>query len=106
MSSTRLNPAGTIPYHEPSLPSLLTLISFLYFLQVARNICDAVLGAGLLGEIAIGTIYGPIAKILNIEWQETFLAVGYIGLILIVFGQFPLALRLRDHPRELTPLGM
>jgi len=87
MSSTTLKPQGTIPYHEPSLPSLLTLISFLYFLQVFRNICDTLLGAGLLGEITIGVIYGPLAKILNVEWQETFLAIGYIGLILIVFGK-------------------
>lgn len=64
------------------------MISFLYFLQVARNICDTILGAGLLGEISVGVIYGPIAKILNIEWQETFLAIGYIGLILIVFGEY------------------
>jgi hypothetical protein len=34
----------------------------------------------------VGLIYGlPIANILAPDWQETFLALGYIGLILIIF---------------------
>lgn len=39
-----------VTYHEPTLPQLLTLIAFFYLLQVARAVCDAVFGAGLLGE--------------------------------------------------------
>ncbi|GAA5876051.1 hypothetical protein JCM16303_007004 [Sporobolomyces ruberrimus] len=94
MSSTILKPAGTVSYHEPSLPHLLTLISFIYLLNFARTIADTVLGAGLLGEIAIGVVYGPVAKILETEWQDTFLAIGYIGLVLIVFeGGLTLDLR-------------
>ncbi|GAA5947045.1 hypothetical protein JCM3765_002129 [Sporobolomyces pararoseus] len=85
MSSTVLHPSGTVSYHEPSLPSLLTLISFIYFLNIARNVADYLLGAGLLGQVAIGVIYGPVAKILPTESEQTFLALGYLGLILIVF---------------------
>ncbi|SCV74666.1 BQ2448_7695 [Microbotryum intermedium] len=78
-------PPGTVSYHEPSIPRLLTLSSFIYLLQVGRSAANAILGAGLLGEIAIGVIYGPVAKILPIEWEETILVLGYLGLVLIVF---------------------
>ncbi|CAD0085047.1 unnamed protein product [Aureobasidium mustum] len=38
------------------------------------------------GPIIVGIIYGmPLADILLEIWQETFLAIGYIGLILIIF---------------------
>jgi Kef-type K+ transport system membrane component KefB len=34
----------------------------------------------------VGIIYGrPLADILEIEWQETFITLGYVGLILIIF---------------------
>ncbi|GAA5896944.1 cation:proton antiporter [Sporobolomyces salmoneus] len=86
MSSTMLQPSDAqISYHEPSLPSLLTLLSFLYLLNIFRSIASYLLNAGLLGEIAIGIIYGPVAKILPLEWEQTFLVLGYIGLVLIVF---------------------
>jgi Kef-type K+ transport system membrane component KefB len=40
----------------------------------------------LLGEIAVGIIYGsPLAGILEHVWEETFLTLGYLGLLLIVF---------------------
>jgi hypothetical protein len=40
----------------------------------------------LIGHIIVGLIYGaPIANILAPHLQETFLALGYIGLILIIF---------------------
>ncbi|GAA6033754.1 hypothetical protein JCM8097_004417 [Rhodosporidiobolus ruineniae] len=82
MSSTH---SQQLTYHEPALPALLTLISLLYLLQVARGIANYLLGAGLLGEIALGVIYGPVAGILDVEWERSFIAVGYIGLVLIVF---------------------
>jgi len=87
MSSTVLHPAGTVSYHEPSLPRILILISFTYLLTIFRVVTDYLLGAGLLGQVAVGVIFGPVAKILPIEWEETFLALGYLGLILIVFGK-------------------
>jgi hypothetical protein len=34
---------------------------------------------------AVGIIYGkPLANILELEWQHTFIALGYVGLILII----------------------
>ncbi|KAM0792726.1 hypothetical protein ACM66B_002504 [Microbotryomycetes sp. NB124-2] len=74
-----------VTYHEPLPPQLLSLLSFLYLLQVARNAADWAIGAGLVGECAIGVIYGPIAHILDVQWQQTFVALGYVGLVLIVF---------------------
>lgn len=45
-----------------------------------------VIRAGIIGQIAVGIIYGkPLANILQEPWQHTFMALGYIGLILIIF---------------------
>lgn len=65
---------------------ILTLISFLLFLSISEWIADKVISASLIGPIIVGLIYGmPIGNILLPAWQETFLALGYIGLILIIF---------------------
>ncbi|KAK0641906.1 Cation/H+ exchanger [Cercophora newfieldiana] len=75
-----------LEYHEPNITSILTLISFFLFLAIAEWASDKILRAGLIGQIVVGLIYGvPVGNILAIEWQETFLALGYIGLILIIF---------------------
>jgi predicted MFS family arabinose efflux permease len=70
----------------------LTLISFFLFLAIAEWLADKVVRASLIGHIIVGLIYGvPIANILGLDWQATFLALGYIGLILIIFeGMFML----------------
>jgi hypothetical protein len=45
-----------------------------------------IIRAGIIGHIAVGIIYGrPLADILETDWQKTFLALGYVGLILIIF---------------------
>jgi Kef-type K+ transport system membrane component KefB len=75
-----------IAYHEPSLVLQLTLISFLLFLSAAEWISDKTLKAGLIGQIAVGVIYGtPLGNILPSEWQTTFVSLGYLGLVLIIF---------------------
>lgn len=75
-----------VTYTEPTLPNLLALASFLYLLQVFRYVADAIVSAGLLGEIALGIIYGsPLAGILDKSWEEAWLVMGYWGLVLIVF---------------------
>jgi predicted MFS family arabinose efflux permease len=39
-----------------------------------------------LGQILIGIVWGsPLAEWLHVEWQETFVVVGYVGLLLVVF---------------------
>lgn len=42
------------PYHEPSMVTVLVLVSFLLFVNIARSVASTFAGAGLLGEIIIG----------------------------------------------------
>ncbi|KAJ9115514.1 hypothetical protein QFC22_005273 [Naganishia vaughanmartiniae] len=73
-------------YHDPAIKDLLVLSSYLYLLSVFEWIAQYVLSAGLLGQILLGIIYGsPLAEWLDVQWQETFVVVGYVGLLLIVF---------------------
>ncbi|WVQ79773.1 hypothetical protein IAT38_001873 [Cryptococcus sp. DSM 104549] len=72
-------------YTEPSIAHLLTLFTYLWLLNLARWVVQYLVGAGLLGEIAIGIIYGsPLAGWLDVGWQETMVVLGYLGLLLIV----------------------
>ncbi|THZ45023.1 CPA2 familytransporter [Aureobasidium pullulans] len=65
---------------------ILVLISFFFFLSLAEWLSSIVFRAGIIGPIIVGIIYGmPLADILLEVWQETFLAIGYIGLIFIIF---------------------
>ncbi|KAK3312342.1 Cation/H+ exchanger [Apodospora peruviana] len=78
--------AAFLEYHEPDIISILTLTSFFFFLAVSEWLSDKIFRAGLIGQIMVGLIYGvPIGNILPQEWQNTFLALGYVGLILIIF---------------------
>lgn len=73
-------------YEEPSIISILVLISFFYILGLSGYLSEIVFQASILGPIFVGIIYGlPLANILHEIWQETFLALGYIGLILLIF---------------------
>jgi Kef-type K+ transport system membrane component KefB len=61
-------------------------LSFFTFLSLSRVVSEKVIRAGIIGPIVVGIIYGrPLANILHYDWQETFLYLGYIGLILIIF---------------------
>lgn len=73
-------------YHEPTTAGLLILSTYLYLLNVFGWIAQELLSADLLGQILLGVIYGsPLAEWLEIAWQETFVDVGYVGLLLIVY---------------------
>ena len=80
------NTTRSFAYVEPTIISLLILSSFIYLLNVARSIARRLFYAGLIGEILVGIIYArPLANILKIEWQQTILDIGYLGLLLLVF---------------------
>lgn len=65
---------------------ILIIISFFFFLSLAKWVSAKIIQAGIIGQIAVGIIYGvPLANILEENWQQTFLALGYVGLILIIF---------------------
>ncbi|KAK3698982.1 hypothetical protein LTR37_016673 [Vermiconidia calcicola] len=75
-----------LQYHEPGIVDILIIISFFTFLWIADKISTKLIRAGIIGPIIVGIIYGqPLADILHNGWQETFLYLGYIGLILIIF---------------------
>lgn len=75
-----------VPYESPTVPVLLTISSFLFLLNVANTIFTWLVHAGLLGPLAFGIIFGPqAANILPASIQSTFITLGYIGLIFIVF---------------------
>ncbi|KAJ5970231.1 Cation/H+ exchanger [Penicillium vulpinum] len=77
---------GFLPYHEPGTVEILIIVSFFFFLSLAKWVSAKVIQAGIIGQIAVGIIYGvPLANILEHNWQETFLTLGYVGLILIIF---------------------
>lgn len=77
---------GFLQYHEPDTIRILVLVSFFVFLSSVGWIFNKAIRAGLIGQILIGILYGaPVGDILDTEWQETFMALGYVGLILIIF---------------------
>lgn len=86
MAEVILATALTYPCIRPSTQDVLVLSSFLVVLQIARIISHKTLKVGIIGYIAAGVIYGaPISNVLLVTWQETFMAIGYLGLILLVF---------------------
>ncbi|KAH7111308.1 hypothetical protein B0J11DRAFT_512173 [Dendryphion nanum] len=67
-------------------------------LRISEYVSAKVIRAGIIGPIAVGIIFGePLANILHVHWEETFLYLGYIGLILIIF-EVP-------RPGVLCPIG-
>lgn len=77
---------GFLQYHEPDIISILVLLSFFFFLSSVGWVFNKAIRAGLIGQILMGILYGaPVGDILDTAWQETFMALGYIGLILIIF---------------------
>ena len=74
------------PYDQPPVVELLILISFIFFLNVVREVADYLFHGGIIAEIALGMVYGaPLAAILPSNWEATFTILGYVGLIGIVF---------------------
>lgn len=78
--------SGFLQYHEPGIVDILVLISFFFFLSSLGWAFNKLVRASLIGQILLGVLYGtPVGNILHTQWQETFIALGYIGLILIIF---------------------
>ncbi|KAL1747114.1 Cation/H+ exchanger, partial [Schizophyllum fasciatum] len=85
-ASTTLDSMPEIIYEAPSIPTLLTISSFFYLNSAASSAFDRLVHANLLGPLLVGIVYGPqVANILSTDVLNTFISVGYIGLLLIVF---------------------
>ncbi|KAI9648407.1 hypothetical protein NHQ30_003041 [Ciborinia camelliae] len=77
-----------LPYEEPGIKVILSLTSFIILLNITRYILDRVLYCGIVGQILIGIIWGlPVGGTswLTDENQETIQALGYLGLVGLVF---------------------
>ena len=77
-----------LPYEEPGITTILSLTSFIILLSITRYILDHLLYCGIIGEILIGIIWGlPVGGIswLTAGTQSTIQALGYLGLIGLVF---------------------
>ncbi|KAG6917364.1 hypothetical protein DXG01_002829 [Tephrocybe rancida] len=86
LHSSQSLPAMSSAYTVPHIPLLLTVSSFIYLLNVAEYFFSSIINAGLIGSLALGIIYGPEASdILPSYIQNTFIILGYIGLLLLVF---------------------
>lgn len=78
--------ASSLPYHEPSIETILKQSSFLILLNGINHVLNATVCSGLVGQILIGIAWGtPGGKILTPEAQDAIVQLGYIGLILLVF---------------------
>ncbi|KAK5999108.1 hypothetical protein PT974_01497 [Cladobotryum mycophilum] len=86
MSTESVEAPSSLPYHEPSIVTLLTQASFLLAANLLNHVVDSLLYCGLIGQILVGVAWGtPGSKILPTEVETTIVQLGYIGLILIVF---------------------
>jgi hypothetical protein len=78
--------ASSLPYHEPGIVTILVHTSFLLLLNVTNAVLDRFLYCGLLGQVLVGVAWGsPGAKWLTVNVEETFVQLGYLGLILLVY---------------------
>ncbi|KAF4618692.1 hypothetical protein D9613_009935 [Agrocybe pediades] len=75
-----------VQYAVPHIPLLLSLAAYLYLLACTSSISGRLTNAPLLGPLLTGILLGPeLAGLLTPAIQTTFIDIGYVGLILIVF---------------------
>jgi hypothetical protein len=78
--------AAALPYHEPTIVTILIQASCLLLLNIVNTALDRLVFCGLLGQVLIGVAWGtPGAKWLSSQVEEAVVQLGYIGLILIVY---------------------
>ncbi|PVI03426.1 Sodium/hydrogen exchanger [Periconia macrospinosa] len=76
----------SLPYHEPSIATILVQSSFLLLLNLINALFDRLLYCGLLGQVLVGIAWGtPGAKFLSIQVEQVVVQLGYIGLIMLVY---------------------
>jgi Kef-type K+ transport system membrane component KefB len=104
MADACADAAPSLPYVEPGLPAVLTLVAFLLFLNVLHDAMDKLLHAGLLAQLLLGAIFGsPLAAILSIPVETAVQSLGYLGLILLVVeGGMSTRLDILSSPKTLA----
>lgn len=77
---------SSLPYHEPSITTIIILSGFLLLLNGVNYGLDKLVYCGLVGQVFLGIAWGtPGAKWLSGEMEHSMVQLGYLGLILIVF---------------------
>lgn len=78
--------ATYLPFHEPEIITILILASFLLLLNVVNHFLDGLIYCGLVGQILLGVAWGsPGGNWIDIDAQNTFMQLGYLGLLLMVY---------------------
>ena len=78
--------AASLPYHEPSVLTILILSSFLLGTNIVNHLLDNAIYCGLIGQLFMGVAYGsPGGNLLGPEVEHTIVQLGYLGLLLIVY---------------------
>ena len=80
----------SLPYHEPDIQTILILVSFIILLNLINHALDKILYCGLLGQVVLVIVWGtPGSKLLSLGAEELIVNLGYLGLLLIVYGGGP-----------------
>lgn len=78
--------AIALPYHEPSITTILIYTSFILLLNILNHVLDRAIYVGLLGQIVLGIAYGtPGGKLLGPDVETLVVNLGYLGLLLLVY---------------------
>ncbi|SPO31679.1 uncharacterized protein UTRI_06622_B [Ustilago trichophora] len=93
-----------LPYTSPSIVTILVLASYLLFLSIFYHAFQKLFSAGILGPLVLGAIYArPLGNILPEDVQSAILAIGYLGLILlIVQGGLEARMDILSSPKNLA----
>lgn len=74
-----------LPYSEPPILVLLSLSGLIVLLNVVRHLIDEVCSAGLIAQIALGSLWGrPLGNLITEDTQIVIKQLGYLGLLLLV----------------------
>ncbi|KAF8542198.1 Cation/H+ exchanger [Trichophaea hybrida] len=75
-----------LPFHEPTVVTILTQSSFILLLNIINHLLDSFTYCGLIGQVLLGVLWGtPLGGLLERAVETTIVQLGYIGLILLVY---------------------
>ena len=78
---------ASLPYIEPSIITILILTSFLLLLNVIDSVLDRLIYCGIIGQLLLSVAYSiPGVGWTSIEIENVISQLGYLGLILLVYG--------------------
>lgn len=89
-----------VPYHEPCVPVILILSTFLLALNIVDFIVDRTTSCGLAGQVLLGIAWvDPGTRWLNWVAEKLIVQLSYVRLFLVVYEDI-LSLRKESHIRS------